>query len=206
MADQPEGGLLPALLAVQAEAPTLRKTGTNPHFRSKFAPLDEIVQTVQPILAKHGLVWSTLPTTDEHGQPALRYRLAHTSGDVLEDTMPLLLVKQDPQGQGSAITYARRYALCAVLNLVADDDDDGNAASRQQQAQEPPAPKLTDEKATRLIAEAEKLHADIAEIDPSRIPKAKFDAWLRSAWHDHDRLKALNEHLAGEWAAMQVPS
>jgi hypothetical protein len=43
--------------------------------------------------------------------------------------MPLLLTKEDPQGQGSAITYARRYALCAVLNLVGDDDDDGNGAS-----------------------------------------------------------------------------
>jgi hypothetical protein len=39
--------------------------------------------------------------------------------------MQLLLSKNDAQGQGSAITYARRYALCAVLNLVADDDDDG---------------------------------------------------------------------------------
>jgi hypothetical protein len=45
--------------------------------------------------------------------------------------MPLLLSKNDAQGMGSAITYARRYALCAVLNLVADDDDDGARASRR---------------------------------------------------------------------------
>lgn len=122
------GSLLGALLAAQQEMPALKKTATNPHFKSKFAPLDTIVETVNPILHKHGLVWSTLPGHDEYG-PALTYRLSHApTGDAIEGTMPLLLSKQDPQGMGSAITYARRYALCAVLNLVADDDDDGARA------------------------------------------------------------------------------
>jgi hypothetical protein len=78
----------------------------------------------------------TLPGRDADGEPALTYRLAHApTGDAIEGTMPLLLSKNDAQGQGSAITYARRYALCAVLNLVADDDDDGAraAAGRSQQ-------------------------------------------------------------------------
>jgi hypothetical protein len=123
-------GLLAAMLAVQGEAPTLPKDATNPHYRSKYTPLDTIVETIGPILHRHGLVWSTLPGTDAHGAPALTYRLAHAAtGEVLEGTMPLLLSKQDAQGQGSAITYARRYALCAVLNLVADDDDDGASAA-----------------------------------------------------------------------------
>lgn len=132
--------LLAAVLAVQKEAPPIAKSATNPHFKSKFAPLDEIVQTIDPILHKHGLVWMTLPVRDEHGDPALRYRLAHApTGETVEGTMPLLLSKKDAQGQGSAITYARRYALCAVLNLVADDDDDGGraAAERARRAQLP---------------------------------------------------------------------
>lgn len=133
-------GLLSAILAVQREAPTLKKNATNPHYKSKYAPLDTIVETIGPILHKHELVWMTLPGTDAHGSPALTYRLAHApTGEVLEGEMPLLLSKQDAQGQGSAITYARRYALCAVLNLVADDDDDGAraAAGRSRQAQGP---------------------------------------------------------------------
>lgn len=131
MSTPTKDGLLAAMLAVQAEAPTLPKDKVNPHFKSKFTPLDTIVETIKPLLCKHGLVWSTLPCADEHGRPALRYRLAHVAtGEALEDVMPLLLVKADPQGQGSAITYARRYTLCAVLNLVADDDDDGSAGSR----------------------------------------------------------------------------
>jgi hypothetical protein len=132
--------LLGALLAAQQEMPALKKTATNPHFKSKFAPLDTIVETVNPILHKHGLVWSTLPGHDEYG-PALTYRLSHAStGQSMEGTMPLLLSKQDPQGMGSAITYARRYALCAVLNLVADDDDDGAGASRARSSSKPASP------------------------------------------------------------------
>jgi hypothetical protein len=127
-----KGNLHTALLAFQAEAPTLPKDATNPHFRSKFTSLEAIVERIGPLLAKNGLTWATLPTVlPESGMPALRYRLTHAaSGEYIEDTMPLLVTKADPQGQGSAITYARRYSICAVLNLVADEDDDGNSASR----------------------------------------------------------------------------
>lgn len=121
-----------ALVAFQAEMPTLPKDSTNPHFKSKFTSLDTIVERVTPVLTRHGLSWSTLPTIHE-GQPALRYRLAHAGGDALEDTMPLLLDRENSQGLGSALTYARRYAVCAVLNLVADEDDDGNAKSATPQ-------------------------------------------------------------------------
>lgn len=125
-----ETSLLGAMLALQAEAPKLHRDATNPHFRNRYASLDGIVETVNPLLQKCGLVWTTLPVSDEHGQPALYYRLAHAeSGEQIAGTMPLLLTKNDSQGMGSAITYARRYSLCAVLNLVADEDDDGNEAS-----------------------------------------------------------------------------
>jgi hypothetical protein len=123
-------GLLTAILAVQAEVGPIAPDAVNPHFNSKFTSLAKVVETVGPILNRHGLTWRTFPTTNEHGQPALRYRLQHTeSGEMDEDVMPLLLGKVDSQGLGSALTYSRRYALCAVLNLVADDDDDGHGAS-----------------------------------------------------------------------------
>lgn len=122
-------GLLEALRAVQAEAPTLPKDKTNPHFKSKYTGLDTIVEKVAPLLAENGLVWSTLPG-GTHDAPTLAYRLAHArTGEVLEGVMPLLLDKTTAQGFGSALTYARRYALTSVLNLVADEDDDGNAAA-----------------------------------------------------------------------------
>lgn len=133
--------LMGAILAVQAEAPALQKSKLNPAFRSKYVSLDVLMETVMPIVNKHGLVWITLPGRDEQGDPALSYRLIHAeSGDSLDGTMPLMLAKSDPQGQGSAITYARRYSLMAVLGLVADEDDDGNKATpRSQGAQSRPA-------------------------------------------------------------------
>jgi hypothetical protein len=123
-------GLMDALLAAQGEAPKIQKDALNPHFKSKYMSLDKIIGEVGPVLSKHGLIWVTLPCRDEKGDPALRYRMIHAaSKEELGDTIPLLLSKSDPQGQGSAITYARRYSLVAVLNLVADEDDDGNSAS-----------------------------------------------------------------------------
>ena len=152
-------GLLPALLAVQASAPTLPKDATNPHFKSRYTPLDTIVEVVGPILNRHGLVWTTLPGRDERGEPALNYRLAHApTGEVLEGVMPLMLAKADAQSLGSAITYARRYALCAVLNLVADDDDDGNAGSRPGG---PPLATAAQKKRLRTDITRHSLNADV---------------------------------------------
>jgi hypothetical protein len=132
-------GLLDAILAVQSEAPTLHKTAENPHFRSKFADLAEVVEKVGPLLTKNDLVWTCKPSYDaQTGEPILKYKMAHApSREFDEDAMKLLMSKADSQGQGSGITYARRYALVAYLNLVADDDD-GNAASAgtQQQTQQ----------------------------------------------------------------------
>lgn len=120
--------LLEAILAVQSEAPTLPKDKTNPHFGSKYTPLDTIVEKIGPLLHKHGLVWMSMPS-GTHEEPTLKYRLAHAaSKEALDGEMPLLLDKSSAQAMGSAITYTRRYSLCAVLNLVTDDDDDGQAA------------------------------------------------------------------------------
>jgi hypothetical protein len=127
-------GLLEAILAVQKEAPTLPKDKTNPHFGSKYTGLDTIVESVGPILNKHGLVWTTLPS-GTHEEPTLKYRLTHAASEqTIEGEMPLLLDKSSAQAMGSAITYTRRYSLCAVLNLVADDDDDGQAAGTASRA------------------------------------------------------------------------
>lgn len=122
-----------ALLAVQKELPKLQKDAINPHFKNRYISLDSLMAAIRPVLSKHGLVWITTPCRDEQGEPALSYRLVHAdSGEFEGGTMPLLLTKQDPQGLGSAITYARRYSITAMLGLVADEDDDANAGSEPQ--------------------------------------------------------------------------
>ena len=123
-----------ALVAAQAEFSAVPKTADNPFFKSKYADLATVILHTQPILAKHGLAVSQHPTVVD-GESALTTYLLHSSGQQLASTMQLCAAKNDPQGQGAAITYARRFAYMAVLGLVADADDDGNAATRAKKAE-----------------------------------------------------------------------
>jgi len=119
-----------AMLAVQSELTNPIKDTKNEFFKSKYATLPEIRNLVTPILAKYGLyIIQCVGYDDKHTYIATDIMHA-TTGKVIRSVMPLILDKQTPQGQGSAITYARRYALCAMLNIAADEDDDGNAASQ----------------------------------------------------------------------------
>lgn len=196
---KPQTGLAGALLAFQAAAPTLAKDGRNPHFNSRFTPLDTIVETIQPLLAEHGLVWVALPCRDDDGAPALEYQLIHAAtGELLRGRMPLLLTKQDPQGFGSALTYARRYALTAVLNLVADEDDDGNRASRRQTNGQSRQPTAAEAKQTERPANAKQrgllnARAADAELCPTDFANAILTA------SDQDAREFDSEESAEQW-------
>jgi len=125
--------LASALVAAQAEFSAVPKGSNNPFFKSKYAALPDVVASASPVLAKHGLAVSqgiSFVETASGLVDTLTTTLLHKSGQFTQDTMLLHLPKSDPQGQGSAVTYARRYSYMAILGLVADDDDDGNAASR----------------------------------------------------------------------------
>lgn len=117
-------------LKAQAEFPKLQKDGENPHFRSSFITLDNLLAKVLPVLNKNGLMMMQGVTTLD-GQPALKTMITDGT-DVVETTMLLMMKSNDPQGQGSAITYARRYSLMAILGLAAGEDDDGNAANEAE--------------------------------------------------------------------------
>lgn len=117
-------------LKAQSEFPKLQKDGENPHFRSSFITLDNLLAKVLPVLNKNGLMMMQGVTTLD-GQPALKTMITDGT-DVVETTMLLMMKSNDPQGQGSAITYARRYSLMAILGLAAGEDDDGNAANEAE--------------------------------------------------------------------------
>jgi hypothetical protein len=120
--------LAAALALAQAELDQPAKNAVNPHFGNRYADLHKIMTTILPVLAKHGL--SVVQSTSlEASVVVLHTRLLHTSGQWIAGAYPVVPVKPDPQGYGSAMTYARRYALSAIIGLAADDDDDGEAAS-----------------------------------------------------------------------------
>ena len=136
--------LAEALVAFQAEAPKFAKnktakvqTKTGGSYTYKYADLADILPVVGPLLAKHGLSWSSRPGRGDDGELVLRYRLLHTSGEADGDEMPLGVERNcRPQELGSAITYARRYAITAQLNLTTDEDDDGQAAMQASPSQQ----------------------------------------------------------------------
>lgn len=130
--------LAKSLLKVQMEAPKLQESAVNPHFQSRYVPLEELMGQVLPLLNAHQLVLTQCPMVTETG-PGLRTTIEHTeAGEALSFVTPLVTgEKVSMQAFGSAITYARRYALMSVLGLVADKDDDGQAASQTPQDEAP---------------------------------------------------------------------
>lgn len=129
--------LLKALFAAQAELEHADKSSNNPHFKSKYADLPTVLDTAKPVLQKHGLGVMHFRNCSYDGgdgsgvsiREYLVTRLFHAESGQWQDSVALLNpVKNDPQGVGSAITYARRYDYQAILGM-ASEDDDGNAAS-----------------------------------------------------------------------------
>lgn len=126
--------LYKALFELQGKVPKVIKNKDNPFFNSKYADLKGVIEKIVPLLQENQLaVFQRL--SDLNGEPALTTTLWHKpSGEYVEATMPLILPKQDPQAQGSAITYARRYSIMTITGLIADDDDDGYSAGFDLQA------------------------------------------------------------------------
>ena len=120
--------LAAALAAFQAELPRIGKGNTADAgtYKYKYADLADVSSTVLPLLGKHGLSFSAKPMLDEAGKFVLEYTLRHSSGEQDGGRYPLPTGK--PQDVGSAITYARRYALSAITGVAPDTDDDGASA------------------------------------------------------------------------------
>lgn len=123
-----------ALAAAQAEMGRALKESNNPHFRIKYADLGNVMDACMPALNKHGIALIQPTCEDENGR-YVETVLMHTSGQELRCRVPLIVSKNDMQGYGSAVTYARRYGLMAMAG-IAPEDDDGNAAAKAPPKQE----------------------------------------------------------------------
>jgi ERF superfamily len=159
----------------------------NPHFRNKYASLTSIMDTVRPVLAKHGLAITQVVGQDEAGM-CLETRLMHISGEWISGSLHLLIDKQNMQGMGSAITYAKRYAISAILGVVSDEDDDAEAGSATSKT----APVLGHPSASPAISDADwvipfgKKYMGVKLADVPIDQLKGFISWLQS---DADREK-----------------
>jgi cellobiose-specific phosphotransferase system component IIA len=120
--------LASALVSFQGEVKNPVMSSTNPFYKSKYADLKSVIETAKPILAKHGLAFTQLVNKDEQGG-VIETMLIHKSGEFISSST-FYPIAGKPQEQGSAISYMRRYALCAILGLVGDPDDDGEGANK----------------------------------------------------------------------------
>lgn len=128
-----------AFVKAQKEFAPALKSSSNPHFKSRYADLAACVEAVIDALNNHGIAMIQRTHPDETGVTVETVFL-HESGESIDGgRLHVPAAKQDPQGYGSALTYARRYSLMAACG-IAPEDDDGNAASArpaQQQRQQP---------------------------------------------------------------------
>lgn len=120
--------LAKALLDFQSKGIKVGKEASNPFFKSKYASLANILDRISAPLAESGLSFSQMPD----GKSLTTILVHAESGEWIESTYEMPIGKpNDPQAVGSAITYARRYAIGAILGLNIDDDDDGNKAAEK---------------------------------------------------------------------------
>lgn len=127
--------IAPALVKALAEIGGVAKGANNPFFKSKYATLENVIDASKPVLASHGISLLQFPGALVGGAMNLETILLHESGEWIggEEAFGVSTTKADPQAVGSALSYARRYAQMAVLNMPAVDDDGEAAMPRQQQ-------------------------------------------------------------------------
>lgn len=145
-----------ALSIAQGSFRPASKGSINPHLKSKYADLASVWDSIRDPLCANGLAALQDVSSDEFGV-CVRTRITHSSGQWMEfGPLSIPMVKRDPQGFGSACTYAKRYALCAVLGIVAgDEDDDGDRCTRDYQESSPKQSKTSSREPSKPLEDIE---------------------------------------------------
>lgn len=130
------GKLAAALHKAQGLMGGAVKDAKNPAFKSKYATLETVIDVAKPALNDCGIFFTQAPGAVIDGNLELTTMLVHgETGQWMRSVLQVPLPKRDPQGLGSAVTYARRYSLMAILGIPAEDDD-GEAAKAPDWTQE----------------------------------------------------------------------
>jgi len=151
-----------AFVAAKRDFAPALKTSTNPHFKNRYVDLAGCLEAVNDALLTHGIAVYQ-ETFDVQDGVTVETCFLHESGETLRmGRLHVPALKHDPQGYGSALTYARRYSLMAACGIAAEDDD-GNAGSKK------PIPKPEGKPVNPLDAVVQKVTAESAESVPKQI-------------------------------------
>ena len=169
--------LFASLAKMQGEVENATKGSLNPHFKSRYADLAEVLNTIRPVMAANGLSVIQSPSFDGV-RVTVTTTICHASGGYVSGEISCVPAKHDAQGVGASCTYLRRYSLSAFAG-VAQEDDDGQAAVTTQRVS---YPKITPEQVSSIKSDLEELAIDegaflkhygattIAEITSDKIP------------------------------------
>ncbi len=195
--------LMPALIRAKLNFAPAVKSRKNDFFKSKYVPLDVVIDVTEHALLNEGLV--IIQTTLVEGAiSVLQTSLVHESGEFISGNYLLKPVKDDPQGHGSAMTYARRYCMMAILG-IAPEDDDGNAASGNAEAKAVTFGSTKAEKSARQADENAKLVAAGQEPAHSVDDKAAAaESYKRLAAVDPEQAKLIKHNHGTDYAAMKI--
>ena len=168
--------LATALAKAQGEMHTARKESANPFFHSRYADLAQVVEAIRKPLSDNGLAISQLVQPDAEAA-VIETILMHQSGEWLSSIIRLKPVKTDPQGVGSAITYARRYALGAIVGLATEEDDDAESAMGRDGLKSKPKP-------TKVSSALQKTPPGASSETSAykKTPAASFTEQLKTFW------------------------
>lgn len=189
-----------ALASAQLSMGRALKDTTNPHFGKKYADLASVMDACMKSLNENGIAVIQPITETELGRYVVT-RFIHTSGESLETSVPLIIGKNDMQGLGSAITYARRYGLMGLAG-IAPEDDDGNAAAASQT--------MSPREKSWAQTIVDELPPDATEAQKARaITDALIAQWKRKKTkgeltNEYDRRKALIGNIEGRFPEMHA--
>lgn len=201
--------LLESMAKAQAEYTTLPKDKAG--YGYNYTDLDTVISYIRPIMAKHNLAFMQTLTTLEGNTPAITTRIFHTTGEWIEDTTPLPPVQlakgNAAQNLGAAITYMKRYTLCAMLGISSDEDADGKVTPSETRGNnsDVPAQKKSENKNAPKLAggpDTKEQHDQICELLKTKYPDGTLmfeeEAKKIKAWRTERTAAQVIEYLKSE--------
>lgn len=170
-----------AMAKFQSEVKQPFKDANNPFFKSKYVPLESVVESITSIAPQHGISFVQWASNDENGRVGVATMIMHTSGEYIEfDPVYMNADKNTAQGAGALISYLKRYSLSAVFGITSDQDDDGNQASGNSSK-----PKTQPKARPEQIKDLQDKIKQAVEIGGNDASEQKVMQWLKITNYDN---------------------
>lgn len=180
-----------ALFKLQGVLRGVKKDSANPHFKNRYASLEQVTDTIRPHMQELGLYFRQYPGKINDSAIEVSTEIVHAeSGEKFSFCMEMPLAKRDPQGAGSAMTYAMRYSLMAALGLPPTDDDAETAIDRNNERSAPDVP-VKSSAQLKKDGEWERVSKEVAEAMPDVLTFGEFEK-LKESYRQEAQKKGWN--------------